>query len=205
MNVRLSRFTIATLGLMSGAFLLTACSSEPKPEAPEATRVASIEEGVPGGVIVNTVTMTARVAAVDPATRKLTLVESDGKRTTITAGPEVINFDQIRVGDHLKATIRSELVVFMRERGALSRDGRAVAIAGAPRGAKPGVAMAESTEVTATLASIDQRAHRATLRFPDGRTTTVPVRSDVDLTKVSEGDQVVIRTNDTVAVVVETP
>jgi hypothetical protein len=190
---------------MSGAVLLTACSSEPRPAAPKSTRTASVKEGVPGGVIVDTVTVTARVAAVDPKTRQVTLVESDGKRTTIKVGPEVVNFDQIRVGDELKATVRSELVVFMKGRGAASKDGRATAIAGAPRGAKPGVTMSDSTEVTATVTSIDQWAHRATLRFPDGRTTTVPVRPDVDLTKVTQGDQVVIRMTDAVAVVVETP
>src|SRR5215213_6454495 len=102
MKARPIRFTLVAIGLMSGAGLLSACSSDPKPAPPKSTRSASIKEGVPGGVIVDTATITARVAAVDPATRKVTIVNSDGNRTTFTAGPEVVNFGQIRVGDELK-------------------------------------------------------------------------------------------------------
>ena len=205
MKSRPFRFAIVTLGLMSGTVLLGGCASEPKPAPPKTTRSETVKDGVPGGVIVDTVTLTARVDAVNPETRKVTLVESNGKKTTITAGPEVVNFNQIRVGDELKATLQSELVVFMKERGAPSNDGQITAIAGAPKGAKPGIAMADSVEVTATVSAIDHAAHRATLRFPDGHSLTIPVRPDVDLKKVSVGDQVVIRNTDAVAVVVETP
>jgi Cu/Ag efflux protein CusF len=210
MKSTLLRF--ATPGLISVTLLLSACSSRSKPQAsdrdgysPEGTTTVAYTEGVPGGVIVDTVTMTATVAAVDPATRMVTLVEPDGTRSTVEAGPDVINFDQIRVGDRLKATVEAEFVVFMKTAGAPSNDGRLTAIAGAAKGAKPGGAIADSVETTASVKSIDLKRHRATLQFPDGKTLTVPVRPDVDLTKVSRGDEVVIRVTDAVAVVVEQP
>jgi hypothetical protein len=219
MKARTVPFGVAKLALISGSLMLSACSSESKPEAakpeapkPEAyapqgdvTRASAFQAGVPGGVIIDTATMTAKVSAVDPATRKVTLVEPSGKQTVITCGPEVINFDQIHVGDELKATVESKLVVFMKTPGAPSTDGRITAIAGAAKGDTPAAAGMDTVQVTATVSSVDQKARRATLRFPDGRSTTVPIRPDVDLTKVSKGDQVVIRKTDAVAVVVEAP
>ena len=213
MEPTLLRFKkIAPLVLISVTLLLAGCSSQSKPEAsdrdglsPEVIRAAAYTEGVPGGVIVDTATLTATVTAVDPATRNVTLVGTDGKQVTVTAGPDVINFDQIRVGDRLKATVESELVAYMKTPGAPSDDGGYTAIAGAAKGAKPGVAGTEFVEVTAKVTSVDPKRHRATLRFPDGKTTTVPIRPDEDLTKVSRGDEVVIRTTAAVAVAVEAP
>ena len=49
--------------------------------------------------------MTATVTGIDAASRKVTLVTPEGKKTTVKCGPEVINFDQIRVGDQLKVTV----------------------------------------------------------------------------------------------------
>ena len=46
--------------------------------------------------------ITAKVAAIDPANRRVTLVSDDGIKQVVKVGPEAINFDQIRVGDQLK-------------------------------------------------------------------------------------------------------
>ena len=46
---------------------------------------------------------------------------------------------------------------------------------------------------------------KATLLFPDGTSHTFKVRPDVDMTKQSVGDEVVIRTTEAVAISVEKP
>jgi len=212
MEARPSLIKLGTLGLITASMFLSGCSKSKPAESADrgayssqGTTAAAFTKGVPGGTIVDTTTLTARVDAIDPATRKITLVEPDGKKTVIKAGPEVVNFDQIKVGDQLKATVESEVVVSVRPAGSPSSYERSTSIAGAEKGERPGVAMTDSAEVTATITSIDQKKRRATVRFPDGRTVTVRVRPDVDLTKVSTGDQVVIRATDAVAIVVETP
>jgi Cu/Ag efflux protein CusF len=166
---------------------------------------AAFQEGVPGGVMVGTYQETATVTAIDAASRKVTLVGPDGSKTVFKAGPEVINFDQMRVGDQVKATVVEQLVVFLREEGMPSSDGQATTVALAPKGVKPGVLMADTVEVTATVKSIDLNRHKATLEFPGGKSKTFPVRPDVDLTKVRLGEEVVIRTTEAMAIVVEKP
>jgi translation elongation factor P/translation initiation factor 5A len=160
---------------------------------------------VPGGVIVDTYKITATVTAVDAASRHVTLVTPDGTKTTFKAGPEVVNFPQIQVGDQVKAMVAEQLVVFVRKYGEPATDGEAALVALAPVGAKPGVLMANTVEVTAKVEAIDLEHRKATLRFPDGKSKTFTVRKDVDLTKSRIGDEVVFRTTEALAITVEKP
>ena len=142
---------------------------------------------------------------MDAASRKVTIVTPDGTKTTFKAGPEVVNFAQIQVGDQVKATWAEQLVVFVRKNGDPANDGTAAAVALAPVGAKPGAVMANTEEVTAKVEAIDLAHHKATLRFPDGKTKTFKVRPDVDLTKAKLGDEVTFRTTEALAILVEKP
>jgi hypothetical protein len=81
----------AGLALLSSSILLfTSCSTEPKGES---AGFAAVQQGVPGGTIVETYKVTATVTAVDAVSRKVTLTMADGAKTTFKAGPEVVNFD----------------------------------------------------------------------------------------------------------------
>jgi translation elongation factor P/translation initiation factor 5A len=201
MKTKLQKF--ATIVVMPAAMLaLTSCSSTPQGEG---TTMVAAQKGVPGGVIVDTYKVTATVTAVDAASRKVTLAMADGAKTTVKAGPEVVNFDQIQVGDQVKATVAEQLVVFVRKNGEPASDGEAAAVALAPVGAKPGVLMANTVEVTAKVEALDLEHRKATLRFPDGTSKTFKVRKDVDMTKAKLGDEVVIRTTEAVAITVEKP
>src|ERR1039458_5654646 len=87
---------LPVLALLPAALLaLTSCSSTPQGEG---STMAAAQRGVPGGVIVQTYKVTATVTAVDAASRKVTLAMADGAKTTVKAGPEVVNFDQIQIG-----------------------------------------------------------------------------------------------------------
>jgi hypothetical protein len=195
--------TLRTAALLPAAILaFTSCSTEPKGEG---AGFAAVQPGVPGGVIVQTYKITATVTAVDAASRKVTLTMADGAKTTVKAGPEVVNFDQIQVGDQVKATVAEQLVMFMRKNGEPANDGEAAAVALAPVGAKPGMLMANTVEVTGKVEAIDLAHRKATLRFPDGTSKTFKVRKDVDMTKGRIGDEVVFRTTEALAISVEKP
>jgi hypothetical protein len=194
---------LPVLALLPAALLaFTSCSSTPQGEG--STMVAA-QRGVPGGVIVQTYQVAATVAAVDAASRKVTLTTADGAKTTVKAGPEVVNFDQIQVGDQVKAMVAEQLVMFMRKNGEPANDGEAAAVALAPVGAKPGMLMANTVEVTGKVEAIDLAHRKATLRFPDGHSQTFKVRKDVDMTKGKIGDEVVFRTTEAMAISVEKP
>ena len=197
---------VTTLALFPAALLtFTSCSSTSSTPTVETTSAASFQQGVPGGIVVETHKMTASVTGIDTANRKVTLVTPDGKKTTVKCGPEVINFDQIRVGDQLKVTVAEELAVFMAAEGVPPSDGAAALVALAPKGAKPEGIVASTVQVTAKVTALDLKNHKATLQFPDGTTRKVAVRKDVDLTQRKVGEEVVIRTTEALAISVEKP
>jgi hypothetical protein len=208
MIMKVKILKLITRALFPAAVLtVTSCSSPSSTSSSasyDTSSAASIQKGVPGGVMVETHKMTAKVISVDAASRKV-VVSQDGKETTLKCGPEVINFDQIRVGDELKATVTEELAVSMATEAAPPSDGAAAVVALAPKGAKPGGVVAATVRVTAKVTAIDLKQHKATLQFPDGTSHTVAVRPDVDLTQRKVGEQVVIRTTETLAVSVEKP
>jgi hypothetical protein len=183
--------------------ILSACSTVSPPPPAEGESAVAFQEGVPGGVIVNTIDVSARVTAIDKTNRKVTLLGPDGKKFTVKVGPEAINFDQVKVGDMVKATVTEELVIYLEEEGMHASDVSAAVVALAPKGEKPGGLVAETTQVTATVVAIDRTNRTATLRFEDGHTETFPVRDDLDLSRRKVGERVVFHVTEMIAITVE--
>ena len=193
----------AVVALTPAALLgFTSCKSKPQLEAATTT---VYQEGVPGGIIVETYRNTATVTAIDAAKRKVTLVTPDGRMETFKAGPEVVNFDQIRIGDQVKATLTEQLVVYMAKDNPSAVEGEGALVALAPKGDRPGRLTAATIQVIAKVTAIDLKHHKATLKLPDGTTKTVAVRKDVDLTQRKVGEEVVIRATEALAISVEKP
>lgn len=194
---------VVALALVPAAMIVfSSCSTTPEGEG--ATLVAA-QKGVPGGVMVETYQITATVTAIDAQNRKVTLVSQDGKKEVFKAGPEVVNFNQIQVGDQVKATATEQLVVFMATDAPPQDQGAMTMVSLAPVGAKPGGMVADTVQVKATIAAIDLKKHKATLEFPDGSKKTFAARKDVDLTQRKLGEEVVIRCTEAVAITVEKP
>lgn len=191
--------------VLAGCYGITACSSVSAPSPPTASTATAFKEGVPGGIVVNTLTVNARVTAIDQANRKATLLGPEGRTFTVKAGPEAVNFDQVRVGDQVSLTVTEELVVYLSPPGASPTEGAAAVVALAPKGAQPGGVVAETTQSVATVTALNLQKRTATLRFEDGTTKTFPVRSDVDLSKRKVGEKVVFRATEMIAIRVDKP
>ena len=203
-NSALNPIVLITLALLLTApWFLGACATPPPPGT--ADSAAAIKEGVPGGVFVNTVEVSAKVTAVDTANRKVTLLLPDGTKTPVKVGPEAVNFDQLRSGDLVNVTLIEETVVYLDEEGVTPPDGAAAMVALAPKGAQPGGVVAATTQVTATVTAIDPASRTATLRFEDGHTKTFPVRDDIDLSLRKVGEKVVFLVTEMIAISVEKP
>ena len=193
----------AAVALLPAALVILASCESDKPTV-EKTTTTSVQQGVPGGIVVDTYKMSATVTGIDSTKREVTLVTPEGKKSTVKCGPEVINFDQIRIGDQLTVTLIEEVAVYMAT-SAPTPDNAAVAVALAPKGVKPGGIIAGTVQITATVTEIDLKRHKATLKFADGSTRTIAVRQDVDLTQRKVGEQVVIRTTGAIAILVNKP
>ena len=205
-NESFTAIVAVSLALLFVSILtLTACSTTSPPPPAKENSSAAFQEGVPGGVIVNTLDVSARVTAIDTPNRKLTLLGPDGDKVTVKVGPEAVNFDQIRVGDLVNATVTEELVVYLDEEGASAPDGATGVVALAPKGAQPGGLVAETVQVTATVTAIDQTNRTATLQFEDGSSKSFPVRDDIDLSQRKVGEKVVFQVTEMIAISVEKP
>ena len=209
-RVRCSTISACGVGLLwVGVAVVGGCtpsdsaSDTPTP-ASEGGSVAAYAVGEPGGVLVNTVELHATVIALDRDTRKVTLRNAEGEKTTVTVGPEAVNLDQVAVGDQIKLTVTEEIVVQVNQGGG-SVDGGAAAVVLAPEGARPGGIVAGTVQITGTITAIDAEQRTATLRFSDGSTRTFPVRDDIDLAGHAVGEQVVFRVTELVALSVEKP
>lgn len=186
--------------LVLAVWVLPGCASDPEPPPPpEATRVAAYDEGVPGGVMVETLQVSARVTAIDRAQRRVTLLGPDGDELQVKVGPAAANFDRIDVGDTVQVTLTEELVIAIGDAASAQDDGSAAVVALAPVGAKPGGVVVETTRITGTVTAIDEQARIATLRFEDGSIRSFPVRDDVDLSQRRVGETVVFQVTERIA------
>src|SRR5436190_12770442 len=108
--MKLCPFQVVFPAVSAAALLsLVSCASKPEDERNTST---TYRQGVPGGTWVESYRIPVTIAAIDPASRKVTLVASDNSRNTFTAGPHFNGFDQLHVGDQVQAAVARELIIF---------------------------------------------------------------------------------------------
>jgi hypothetical protein len=174
----------------------------PSEAQPAAERLQPGEEGA---LSLEGATKTAMVESIDPGTRTITLRALDGQMRSIQLGKECVNFDQIKVGDQVRATIADEIAISVTKGGAAPSADAESRIALAPKGAKPGILVAETDDVRGQIKSIDSDKGTITLSLPDGGTRTVKAGPNVKLSELSAGDDVSARVTQAMAIVVEQP
>jgi hypothetical protein len=189
-----------TLALLPAAILaFTACATKM-----EGVGETTVIETADGAIIVDTFTTTATVTGIDSAKRKVTLVSPKGTKSTYVAGPEVVNFAQIRIGDQVRATVTEEVAIFIGS-GAPPSAMVGAGVALAPVGAKPGGVVVETTQVTVKVTAVDAKSRKVTFQLPDGTTKQVKVGKKVDLSAVRPGDNVTVQVSEGLAIIVERP
>jgi len=193
----------AAMALVPAAILtFTSCSS-PKGGSEETTFAA--QEGVPGGTLVETHKTQATVTGIDPASREVTMVTPEGKKSKMTVDPAVRNFNQIQIGDQIKATVTKTVHIRLLQPGETLPPGQSSNVAVSPEGSKPGVMKSETTQATARIEVLDAKKRKVTLRYADGDSETYDVRKDVDMSKAHVGQDVLIRATEAKAIRVEKP
>ena len=100
----------AMMVIPAALLVFTSCSSTPKPQtaAPEAMR---------GGAVIDTASAIATVKSVDASNRTVVLERPDGSLITYECGPDVINFDQIKVGDQVTAQVANAVAIVLMKGG----------------------------------------------------------------------------------------
>jgi hypothetical protein len=155
-----------------------------------------------------TADLTATVVAIDPANRTVSLKRANGEVSEITVGDEVRNFNQIKVGDIVRAHYSQAVALELKE-GAPADAGppkiENIVSPPAPAGAKPGGAVARKITATANVIAIDPAKGLVTLRGPEGKEVDLAVQDPAQLKNIKTGDHVKVTYIEALAISVEEP
>lgn len=162
------------------------------------------KDSQPGKVtLVGAARVSAKVEAIDKATRQVTLKGPEGKTLVVTAGPEVKNFDQIKVGDAVVARYVESLTLELKKGGAGVRERtESSGAAAAKPGERPaGVAMRE-VRVTGDVIAVDAKKRTVKVKGPK-RTVELDVQDPEQFKLIKVGDQIEATFVEAVALSVE--
>ena len=139
---------------------------------------------------VETLKVTATITAIDKATRDVTLKGPQGNELTVSAGPEIKNFDQLKVGDKVDLSYVEALTLELKKGGGLvvQRTEKAGA-AGAKPGEKPAGAVGRQVTVVADVVAVDPAKQVVTLKGPQ-RTVDLKISDPEQFKRIAKGDQV---------------
>ena len=162
----------------------------------------------PGGIVAQVVVEKGTVEAINYDERTMTVTDSEGNSHFIKAGPEMVNFPQIKVGDDVIAKATQSIAIFVdkpeNKSEASANQGGVVMLA--PIGAKPGILAAKVMEITATVQNIDYGSRVITLKGPQGNTITTKVDPSVKrFNNIKIGDLVYMQITEEIGIKVETP
>ncbi len=172
----------ATLGLAAALVLPAAVSAQ------TAAVVGGTAPGKAG--VAEVVKLTATVTALDKATRDVTLKGPQGNELTLTAGPDVKNFDQIKVGDQVNVEFIQALTLELKKGGGLvvARTEQKGAVAAKP-GEKPAAAAGRQVTIVADVIATDPAKQTITLKGPK-QTVDMRITDPEQFKRIAKGDQV---------------
>ena len=153
--------------------------------------------------IAQTVKATATITAIDKATRDVTLKGPEGNSITVTAGPEVKNFDMLKVGDQVDLQYVEALSLRLRKGGdqVVAKTEKTDAV-GAKKGETPGGAVGRQVTVVANVVALDAAKQVVTLKGPN-QTVNLRVQDPAQFKNIAVGDQVEATFTQAFAVAVE--
>lgn len=133
-----------------------------------------------------------KVKSIDKQNRSVVVVGPQGKEVALALGPQVRNFDQIKVGDLVTLTYAQALALELHKSVNGGKLGQPIvaeeAVRAAP-GAKPAGAIERTVTLTANVTKVDQKSQMVTLKGPN-RTVELKVKDPAMLQKIKVGDQV---------------
>ena len=132
---------------------------------------------------------TGVVEAIEAQSRSVTIRKPDGTVVTTVAGPNVKGFDELKIGDKVKARYYENLVVRVKAPGepAVDTDVKDAVPSGQ---ALPGGTKARQRTLTCTITAIDMNIPSITFTSANGWKYSSKVRDKNALAKVKVGDKV---------------
>ncbi|MDC0947935.1 hypothetical protein OAS86_01140 [Gammaproteobacteria bacterium] len=179
------------------ALLTSACSSSPQgvTNEPSIVETHSVQFVAGEGVVVNdTLEVSATVTAVDKVNRTLSMVDSDGHTTHLGVHNDVINFEQIEVGDAVVAAVTNLLALQLADPSDNREEEMAEVRIRAAAGEKPGAAVVDTISGIMRVEMVDLENRIVVVSSADGdevNSVVLQVPENIPgLETVSVGDDV---------------
>ena len=170
------------------ATFLSAVTLAPVALAQTTDAVAASKPGAAG--VAQTVTFDAKITGIDKASRTITLKGPKGNEVKVVAGPEVKNFDQLKVGQTVQAQYAEALVLELHKGGGkkVERTEKA-GTASAKPGEQPAAIGARQITVVGDVTKVDAATQTVTVKGPK-RTVDLHVKDPEQFKLVKVGDQI---------------
>ena len=175
---------VVSLLLPIAALSLAGCWTPPNANVQPPGQPGLIQDGI----AVQSVKDPATVQSIDAAARSITLKLSDNSTLTCKVGTQVHNFDQVKVGNQVQATVTEDLAVYILENGRL-----------------PDGTTAESLGVNARVLLVDPSYRILTLQYPGGQSEKLKPGLGTKMEQMAPGDSVVMRPREVTAIKIEKP
>ena len=150
----------------------------------------------------HTVTMAGTVETIDHAKRVVTIRTDAGERVTVDVPEGATRFNELKVGDKVKATYNNTVIAILKPRGEPPVDTARTLSAGG-EGERPGGAMGMERWMTVTVDAIDKSRSSITFVGPNGWHYSRLVTDPNVLDKLKVGDQIDVMWNTDVTIAVE--
>ena len=152
------------------------------------------------------VEMQGTVTAINPETREITLMGTDGGLQTITAGEAVERFDEIAVNDVLKFDFITYLKAEFRAPTAeeVEEPLQIMAEAGkAPEGMDPAGVVGAVVKAVVTIEALNRPFMLATVKGPGGNYVSIPMEDEELMTELRIGQVLILTYAEAMAISLE--
>ena len=146
-----------------------------------------------------TITIAGTIETIDKGKRAMNIKTADGKFVAVNVPETVKRFDELKVGDKIKATYNNNVIVRLKPAGEAAVD---TADTTTTTGKSSGKAEMVR-KITATIVDIDKSASAITFMGPNGWKYSRRVVDPKVFDQVKTGDRVDITWNTDLAVAVE--
>jgi hypothetical protein len=139
---------------------------------------------------VEVVNVSATVTKVDLEKRKVRLLLDDGKEKNFKVDKSVQNLDQVKVGDKLNIAATEEMIILVGNSSESTGATESHSVGVAPKGAKPGLVMVDTSTLTAKILAVDAPKHRVTLEVEGKKKTIKLSKNFQNLDQLQVGETV---------------
>ena len=158
---------------------------------PVSAQTGAVTSSSPGKVgVAQTVDVSATITAIEKSSRTITLKGPKGDVVKVEAGPEIKNFDQLKVGDVVDMRYRETLAIELKKGGGMKveKTEKAGAV-GAMPGETPAGIVGRQVTVVGDVMKVDAATQTVTVKGPQ-RTVELKVRDPEQFKLIAVGDQI---------------